>query len=171
MPPAEPAARAAADPRPATEVLDRLLAVHAVVAVASGLDAAAGRRLVDGWDVAAALTGDEADYLADAAAGVRVEDAARALDVEVVAVLAWALGLAEAPPLDEPVAGLVAVESVPDTPALRPVAELRRLLALHEAMAWALRADPDLEVGAAPGPVDPYVVHRRHAALRWLFSR
>ena len=158
-----------ADPRPAVEVLDRLLALHAVVAVAHGLDGAAGRRLVDGYDVAAALTDDEREYLEDAADGVRTEDAARALGVEAVAVLAWALGLGPEPPLDEPVE-LLSLAEVPDDPSLRAIDELRRMAELHEAMAWALRDDPDLSVGAAPGSVDPYVVHQRHGALRWLFQ-
>lgn len=154
--------------RPAAEVLDRLLALQAVVAVASGLDVDVGRRLLDGYDVAHALTAGEADYLADVADGVRVEDSARSLGVEAVAVLAWALELAAEPPLD----GTADVPEVvvPETPHVRPVVELRRMLDLHAAMAWALRDDPDLEVGAAPGAVDPYVVHERHAALEWLLS-
>jgi hypothetical protein len=159
---------AVVEPRPAGEVLDRLLALHCVVAVASGVDAEAGRRLVDGYDVAHALTADEVDYLADAAEGIRVEDAARALGVEAVAVLAWTLEVGPAPPFDEPAEPWVAV--VPAEPALRPVDELRRLHRLHAAMSWALRDDPDLAVGAAPGAVDPYVVRERMAALDWLFS-
>jgi len=158
----------AGDPRPAAEVLDRLLALHAVVAVASGLDAATGRRLVDGYDVAHALTADEVEYLADAADGVRVEDASRALGAEAVAVLAWVLGLAPEPPLDEP-APLAPLPVPDEPPRLRDTGELRRSLELHAAMAWALRDDPELAVGAAPGAVDPYVVHERHAALAWLF--
>jgi hypothetical protein len=161
---------ATAEPRPATDVLDRFLALQAVVAVSHGLDGAAGRRLVDGFDVVGALTEDEVEYLADAADGVRVEDAARALGAEAVAVLAWALSLRDELPLDEPVAFEGVAVDVPDVPALRPAAELRRMLDLHAAMAWALRADPDLAVGAAPGAVDPYVVHQRHDALRWLLD-
>lgn len=157
------------EPRPAVEVLDRFLAHHVVVAVARGLPAGAGQRLVDGWDVRHALTGDEAEYLADAADGVHVEDAARALGAEAVAILAWALGLAPEPPLDEPVDTLPE-PVVPDEPSLRPTVELHRAAARYEAMADALRADPDLAVGAAPGAVDPYVVHERRAALRWLLD-
>jgi hypothetical protein len=157
-------------PRPAAEVLDRLLARHAVVAVARGLDPAAGRRLLDGWDVRHALTEDEGEYLADAADGVRVEDAARALGVEAVAVLAWALALGPEPPVDEPVHDLPEL-TLPDDPALGPTDELRRACARYEAMRLALAEDPDLAVGAAPGAVDPYVVHERAAALRWLFGR
>ena len=160
----------AGDPRPAGDVLDRYLALHAVVAVAHGLDGAAGRRLVDGYDVGHALTADEVEYLEDAVDGVRTEDAARALGVEAVAVLAWALELGPEPPLDEPVEFDGVPTDVPADPALRPTHELRRLHDLHVAMAWALRDDPDLAVGAAPGAVDPYVVHQRHGALRWLFS-
>ena len=158
----------AADPRPAMEVLDRLLALRAVVTVAHGLDGAAGRRLVDGYDVASALTPDEAEYLEDAADGVRVEDAARATGVEAMAALAWALGLAVELPLDEPVVLTDIPADTPEAPTLRPAAELRRMHDLHVAMEHALRADPDLAVGAAPGSVDPYVVHQRHDALRWL---
>jgi len=154
------------DPRPAGDVLDRALALDVVVAVAGGLDATSARRLLDGFDVAHALDDGEHEYLADVADGIRVEDTLRALDAEAVALLAWALDLAPAPPLDEP-SGRVRLDP-PAAPALRPLPELRRHLELHEAMAWSLRADPDLAVGAAPGPVDPYVVHRRHAALRWL---
>jgi hypothetical protein len=161
---------AAGELRPAVEVLDRYLALHAVVAVAHGLDGAAGRRLVDGYDVGHALTAGEVEYLEDAADGVRTEDAARALGVEAVAVLAWALDLGPEPPLDEPVDFVGVPTDVPAEPALRPPAELRRMYDLHVAMELALRDDPDLAVGAAPGAVDPYVVHQRHDALRWLFG-
>lgn len=157
-----------AEPRPAMEVLDRLLALRAVVSVAHGLDATAGRRLVDGYDVAHALTVDEAEYLEDAAEGVRVEDAARATAVEAMAALAWALGLAPELPLDEPVELADVPGDVPEAPTLRESGELRRMHDLHVAMAWALRDDPELSVGAAPGSVDPYVVHQRHEALRWV---
>lgn len=159
-----------ADPRPAAEVLDRWLALSVVVAAASGLDGDAARRLIDGYDVAGALTDDEVEYLADVADGVRVEDAARALGVEAVAMLAWALDLGPEPPLDAPVDVDGVPTDVPEEPALRPVAELRRMHDLHAAMAWALRADLDLAVGAAPGAVDPYVVHQRFGALRWLLG-
>ena len=161
---------ATAEPRPAVEVLDRLLALHAVVAVAHGLDGAAGLRLVDGYDVGAALTPDEREYLEDAADGVRTEDAARALGVEAVAVLSWALALGPEPPLDDPVEFEGVPIDPPIEPSFRPADELRRMYDLHAAMAWALRADPDLAVGAAPGAVDPYVVRQRHGALRWLFE-
>ena len=157
-----------AEPRPAMDVLDRLLALRAVVTVAHGLDGAAGRRLVDGYDVAHALTPDEIEYLEDAADGVRVEDAARATGVEAMATFAWALGLAPELPLDEPVELTGIPADTPAAPTLRSAAELRRMHDLHVAMEHALRADPDLAVGAAPGSVDPYVVHQRHDALRWL---
>ena len=163
-------AASSGEPRPVGEVLDRWLALTVVVAVASGLDGASGRRLVDGFDVGAALTADEREYVADAADGVRVEDAARALGVEAVAVLAWALGLRAELPLDEPVEFDGVPAEVPTDAELRPAAELRRMHDLHTAMAWALRADPDLAVGAAPGAVDPYVVHQRHDALAWLLG-
>jgi hypothetical protein len=157
-------------PRPGTEVLDRLLALHAVVAVAHGLDGSAGRRLVDGYDVGHALAADEAEYLDDAADGVRTEGAARALGVEAVAVLAWALGLGPEPPLDEPVELSPLPADLPGDPSLRPTDELRRMHDLHAVMTWALRADPDLAFGAAPGAVDPYVVRQRHGALRWVLG-
>lgn len=161
----------AADPRPAGEVLERMLALHVVVSVATGAaPASAAPRLLDGWDVHRALDGGEAEYLADAADGVRVEDAARALAVEQVVLLAWAIGVVDDLPIDEPAAGLPDLGDVPAEPVLRDVDELRRVHALHAAMVWALRADPDLAVGAAPGAVDPYVVHHRAEALRWLFS-
>lgn len=160
----------ASDPRPAGEVLDRMLALHVVVSVATGaVPASAADRLLDGWDVRAALEPDEAEYLVDAADGVRVEDAARALAVEQVAALAWAVGVIDELNLDEPAAGLPDLGALPDDPSLRDVGELRRWYVLHEAMLWALREDPDLAIGAAPGAVDPYVVHQRAAALRWLF--
>jgi hypothetical protein len=159
---------AAGEPRPPTEVLDRLLAHHCVVSVALGLDADAARRLVDGYGVADALRHDEVEYLADVADGIRVEDASRALGVEAVTVLAWALELGPEPPLDDVAAPWVV--SVPDVPSLRELDELRRMHELHVAMLWALRDDPDLDVGAAPGPVDPYVVRERAAALAWLFA-
>jgi hypothetical protein len=162
-----PPCRASAPP--ADEVVDRYLAVSCVVLAATrGVD---GRALVAGFDVAHALRPDEAEYLDDVADGVRVEDAARALAIEQLAVLAWALGAAPEPPLDattdlEP--GVVGVEvgavTIPDS-------TLRDAHDLYSAMAWALRADPDLAVGAAPGAVDPYVVRERLAALDWLLSR
>jgi hypothetical protein len=159
-----------AEPRPAMEVLDRLLALRAVVSVAHGLDAAAGRRLVDGYDVAHALAPDELEYLEDAADGVRVEDAARATAVEAMAVLAWALGLVDELPLDEPVELADVPADAPEAPRVRDARELRRMHDLHVAMEHALRADPDLAVGAAPGSVDPYVVHQRYGALRFVLG-
>ena len=155
-----------AEPRPPMEVLDRLLALRAVVSVAHGLDGAAGRRLVDGFDVSHALTPDEVEYLEDAAEGVRVEDAARATAVEAMAALAWALDLTPELPLDDPVDLAEVPDDVPEAPTLRAVEELRRMHDLHVAMEFALRADPDLAVGAAPGSVDPYVVHQRYDPLR-----
>jgi hypothetical protein len=163
-----PGGDVAGDPRPPVEVLDRLLALSVVVAVARGLDVDAARRLLDAYDAAHALAPDEVEYLDDVAEGVRIEDAARGLAVEAVAMLAWALDLAEEPPLDDTAA--VPAVRPPPAPSLRPVGELRRMLVLHEAMAWSLRADPGLSVGAAPGAVDPYVVHERHAALRWVLK-
>jgi hypothetical protein len=149
-------------------VLDRWLALQAVVAVAHGMDGSAGKRLVEGYDVGHALTADEVEYLEDAAEGVRIEDAARGLGVEAVVMLAWVLDVGPEPPLDAPVAFDGVPANVPDEPQLRAAHELRRMHDLHAAMAWALRDDLELAVGAAPGAVDPYVVHHRFAALRWL---
>jgi hypothetical protein len=165
-------------PRELGEVLDRALALHVVVAVAAGLDADAARRWLDGLGVAGALDADEHEYLDDVAEGIRVEDAARATAAESLAALLWATGLADELPAEGPAAWATTVLPGPgegvadvlDEAALRPTAELLAAWDLAAGMAWALRADPDLEVGAAPGSLDPYVVRRRHVALRWVLG-
>lgn len=164
--------------RPVDEVLDRALALHVVVAVAAGLDAPAGRRWVEGLDVGGSLRADEHDYLDDVADGIRVEDAARATEAEALAALLWAVGLAEHLPLESPATWATTVlpgpgadvAEVVDAACLRPEPTLVAACDLAAGMAWALRADPDLEVGAAPGSLDPYVVRRRHGALRWILG-
>ena len=160
------------------EVLDRMLALNVVVAVASGLDADAGRRWLDGLGVAEALTADEVDYLDDVAEGIRTEDAARSLDAEALAALLWSVRLADELPLEAPAGWATTVlpglgegvADVLDGARLRPEAALLGAWDLAAGMVWALRADPDLEVGAAPGSLDPYVVRRRHAAVRWVLG-
>lgn len=165
----------AGPPREVDEVVDRALALHVVVAVAAGLEAEAARRWIEGLGVAESLRPDEHDYLDDVAEGIRVEDAARATDAEALAALLWAVGLADDLPLEGTAAWATTVlpgpgEEVADVlegAALRPAADLLAAWDLTAGMVWSLRADPDLEVGAAPGSLDPYVVRRRHAALRW----
>lgn len=160
------------------EVLDRALALHVVVAVSSGLDADAARRWVDGLGVADALRADEHDYLDDVADGIRVEDARRATDAEALAALLWSAGLADELPLEGPAGWATAVlpgvgegvAEVLDAAVLRPERALLAAWDLAAGMVWALRADPDLEVGAAPGSLDPYVVRRRHAGLAWVLG-
>jgi hypothetical protein len=164
--------------RTAAEVLDRALGLHVVVAVAGGLEGDAGRRWLDGLGVAAALTPGETVYLRDAAEGLRVEDAARATQAEGLAALLWALGLLDDLPTDGPASAAPAVlpgagEPIGDElagAALRTIDELEGCHDLLAGMAWALRADPDLEVGAAPGSLDPYVVRQRLGALRWVLG-
>ena len=168
-------------PRPAAAVVDRLLASRAVAAVAHGVEPAAVRRwlaLVGGEE---ALLADEVDYLADAADGVRVEDAARRLGVEAAWALAWALGLVDALDWSTPV-GAEAADILPSpvapgalpesllAPALRDDATLADERALAARLLAGLAADPDLEIGVAPGEVDPYVVRERHRALAWLLG-
>ena len=160
------------------EALDRALALHVVVAVSSGLDAEAARRWVDGLGVAGALRSDELEYLDDVADGIRVEDAHRATEAEALAALLWSVELAESLPLEGPAAWATTVLPGPDEGVadvlggarLRPEAALLAAWDLAAGMVWALRADPDLEVGAAPGSLDPYVVRRRHGALRWVLG-
>jgi hypothetical protein len=157
--------------RAAAEALDRALALHVVVSVAGGLDGEVALRWaaalgVELWD-------DEREYLEDAADGARVEDAARATAVESLAELLWALGSGGEPPDDAgaSVRGLPAPgEPVDLEVSLRPVIQLVARHDLLAGMAWALRADPDLEVGDAPGSVDPYVVRRRFQASAWLLG-
>jgi hypothetical protein len=159
-------------------VLDRALALHVVVAVSSGLDAEAARLWADGLGVADALRPDERDYLDDVADGIRVEDAARATDAEALAALLWSAGLADSLPLEGPAVWATTVlpgvgegvAEVLDGARLRPEPALLAAWDLAAGMVWALRADPDLEVGSAPGSLDPYVVRRRHAALSWVLG-
>lgn len=168
-------------PRPAAAVVDRLLASRAVAAVAHGVEPAAVRRwlaLVGGEE---ALLADEVDYLDDAADGVRVEDAARRIGVEAAWALAWALGLVDALDWSTPV-GAEAADILPSpaapgalpesilAPALRDDATLADERALAARLLAGLAADPDLEIGVAPGEVDPYVVRERHRALAWLLG-
>ena len=168
----------AGPPRPAPEVVDRALALHVVVRVAGGTGAAMAQRWLDALDVRHALHADEADYLLDAADDLRVEDAARATAAESLAVLLWTVGLLGDLPLEGPAVGATAVLPGPGDPVtsevldarLRPEHELRAAHDLAAGMAWALRADPDLEVGAAPGSLDPYVVRQRQRALRWVLG-
>ena len=160
------------------EVLDRALALHVVVSVSSGLDADAGQRWLQGLGVDGSLLDDEREYLDDVADGIRVEDAHRATGTEALAALLWSVGLADSLPLEGPAAWAStvlpgpdeAVADVLDGASLRPVAALVAAWDLAAGMVWALRADPDLEVGAAPGSLDPYVVRRRHAAFRWVLG-
>jgi hypothetical protein len=164
----------AGPPRPADVVLDRALALNVVVAVARGLDGAAASRWADGLGVR--LLDDEQEYVEDAADDLRVEDAARATAVEALAVLLWALGLSpEPPPIDDVADGARSVLPGPGEPlavdaALRPVDELRAFWDLLAGMAWALRADDELEVGQSPGTVDPYVVRQRLRAAAWVLG-
>jgi hypothetical protein len=168
----------AGPPRPAGEVVERALALHVVVQVAGGLDGDVAGRWLDALDVRHALAPGEIEYLDDAAEGLRVEDAARALGAEALAVLLWALGLLDDLPLEGPATGATSVLPGPGgavgaaalAAELRPVEELWAAHDLVAGMAWALRADPDLEVGAAPGSLDPYVVRRRLGALHWLLG-
>nr|MBA2280336.1 DUF4272 domain-containing protein [Acidimicrobiia bacterium] len=51
---------------------------------------------------------------------------------------------------------------------LRSHDELATALDLYGGMLWALAADPDLAIGQAPGPCDPYVARERHRALAWV---
>lgn len=151
--------------RDASEVLDRALALHVVVSVAAGLDGDAGLRLAAGLGVELAV--DEREYLEDAAIGIRVEDAARATSVEALAELLWALGVATEPPDDD---RATIAEAPPATAVLRSLEELLARHDLLAGMAWALRADDELEVGDAPGSVDPYVVRQRYGAIAWLLG-
>lgn len=178
--------------RTADSVLDRALALHVVVAVAGGLDGGAGLRWAHALGVR--LLDDEREYLEDAAEDLRVEDAARATDVESLAVLLWAVGAGPAPPIDDVAPGSPSVlagagggggraEAVPGSavlpgpgepvdlaPSLRPAAELDAYHDLLAGMAWALRIDEELEVGQSPGAVDPYVVRARLRAAAWVLG-
>jgi len=164
--------------RAAGEVVDRALALHVLVAVTGGLEAGAAGRWLEALGAVGALTAGESDYLEDAADGLRVEDAARATAVESLAVLLWALGLHDSLPLEDPAPDAASVLPGPGEPvdrflgsaALRPAVALVGAADLAAGMAWALRDDPDLEVGSAPGSLDPYVVRERHRAFRWLLG-
>lgn len=163
-----------AGPGPSADaVLDRALALHVVVAVAGGLDGAAALRWADALGVV--LLDDEREYLEDAADDLRVEDAARATAVESLATLLWALDLADLPPNDDVTTGSGAVlpalgEPVDLAPALRSRDDLEAQWDLLAGMAWALRADDELEIGQSPGAVDPYVVRARLRASAWLLG-
>jgi hypothetical protein len=104
---------------------------------------------------------------------LRVEDAARATSLEALAVLLWALGLAGEPPVDDVAAPSVLPgpgEPVDVDAELRPAAELEAFHDLVAGMAWALRADDELEIGQSPGTVDPYVVRERLRAAAWVLG-
>jgi hypothetical protein len=159
--------------RSADVVLDRALALHVVVAVAHGLEGEAAARWADGLGVR--LLDDEREYVDDAAEGIRVEDAARATSVESLAALLWALGLAGEPPIDDVADDARLVLPGPGDPVdveadLRPVDELEAFWDLLAGMAWALRADDELEIGQSPGTVDPYVVRERFRATSWVLG-
>lgn len=176
--------------RPAEVVLDRALALHVVGAVARGLDGEVALRWADGLGVR--LLDDEREYVEDAADDLRVEDAARATSIEALAQLLWSLRLAPPPPIDdvapaawargsgESAGGAVvrlggAVlpgpgEAVEVVAELQPVEELEAAWDLLAGMAWALRADDELEVGQSPGTVDPYVVRQRFHAAAWVLG-
>lgn len=159
--------------RPTAEVLDRALALHVVVAVARGLHGDTGLRWADGLGVE--LHDDEREYLEDAADAIHVEDAARATSVEALAELLWSLRLAGEPPIDDVAEAATAAlpgpgEPVTVEPDLRPVDELEARHDLLAAMAWALRADDELEIGESPGWVDPYVVRARYRASAWVLG-
>lgn len=165
-PPAGPA-------RTAASVLDRALALHVVVAVAGGLDGDAGLRWAEALGVW--LLRDEREYLEDAADGLRIEDAARATSVEALAQLLWSLGLAEVPPIDDEAPGAASVLPPAGQPVdveaeLRPIDDLEAAWDLLAGMAWALRADDELEIGQSPGTVDPYVVRQRFRAAAWVLG-
>jgi hypothetical protein len=160
-------------PRSADVVLDRALALHVVVAVAGGVAGEAARRWADALGVR--LLDDEQEYVEDAADDLRVEDAARATSVEALAVLLWALDLAPEPPIDDVADSARSVLPGPGEPldveaTLRPAEELEAAWDLLAGMAWALRADDDLEIGQSPGTVDPYVVRERFHALTWVLG-
>lgn len=159
--------------RGASEVLDRALALHVVVAVAGGLPGDLGLRWAEALGVR--LLDDEREYLEDAGDDLRVEDAARRTSVEALALLLWSLGLGDQPPIDNRADGAASVlpgpgEAVADVAELRPQAELEAMWDLLAGMAWALRADDELEIGQSPGSVDPYVVRQRLRASAWLLG-
>jgi hypothetical protein len=164
--------------RSGPEVVERALALHVVVHVAGGTDVAVAERWLHALDVRHALLADEVEYLADAADDLRVEDAARSTGAEALAALLWAMGLLGDLPLEGPAARATTVLPGPGEPVggevldapRRTEAELHAAHDLAAGMAWALRADPDLEVGAAPGSLDPYVVRQRLRALRWVLG-
>jgi hypothetical protein len=153
--------------RPPAAVLDRALALSVVLAVVGGMEATTAAALLDGLDVREALEPDEAEYLDDVADGIRLADALRATEAEALAALTWALGLGDLPP-GEPHPVSTLPDPLPREPSLRPEPELDEARELYAAMVAALDLDPDLEVGHALGPYDPYVARQRHRALAWV---
>lgn len=168
----------ASEGRSPSAVVERALALHVVLAVTRGFEPAQAGAALSGMDVVGALTPVEVEYLDDAADGIRLADAARATEVEALAALLWSMGLLDDLPADEPARHAADVLGRPGDPlpeavvsaALRPVDELAAALDLYAGMVWALAADPDLAVGQAPGPYDPYVARERYRALAWVFG-
>ena len=169
--PAEVGERPTGPVRSASEVLDRALAVHVVVTVANGFDVEVGFRWATALDVR--FLPDEVEYLEDVKEGIGLEDAVRQTSVEALALLLWALDVYELPP-DAPAAEAAQVlpvgAPIDVIEAVRPVEEILVLHDLLAGMAWALRDDTELEIGDAPGSVDPYVVRQRHRASSWLLG-
>jgi hypothetical protein len=169
--------------RTTDQVVDRALAVNAVLSCAHGVGADVATAWLDANGLAAALTGHEVEFLEDLAEGIRLGSAHRKLHVEALWALLWALSLVDSldfaagcgervtplvPDLLDPAEGIgpahLRAEAV-----LRDGEEVRGALDLARCLTWGL-GDSDLSVGFSPGEVEPYVVWERRRALEWLLG-
>jgi len=164
--------------RPTPAILDRALALNAVISCAYGLPTLAALEWLRSEGLLDALTGDEEEFLVDMSEGLRVEELARKLEVESLHALAWALGLVDELDFDRGCGDEVArvmpdIDAGDDASALRLAAERRAddelysALDLATVLAWAIGAE-DLRLGLSPGDVEPYVVWERKRALQWI---
>ncbi|HEV3227639.1 MAG TPA: DUF4272 domain-containing protein [Acidimicrobiales bacterium] len=165
------------EPRSQREILDRALVLNVVISCAYGLPTLAALEWLRAEGLLDAMTDDEREFLVDVSEGLRVEELSRKLQVESLFTLLWALsvvgeldfdrGCGDLTPLLPDVAGRESSAALRAEAAPRDAGELYAALDLATVLASAV-GDEDLQVGLAPGDVEPYVVWERRRALAWI---
>jgi hypothetical protein len=163
--------------RSADEIVSRLLAMHAVAAVAYGFNRAKANDWIVNEQVAQFLTSNEKLFLSNP----DVSPNEFRLQIEGMWVLAWAIGTITQ--LDfEKECDRSFVTSLPnlkiaqngktlrENANLRPLAELVAACDLAYCLHWVIR-DAALTNKHIPSKLKPYVVIERRRALEWLLSK
>jgi hypothetical protein len=157
-------------------VIDRILVLHCVAAVAAGFD----RRRIRAWlaqeGILGALTAEEERVVAG---DVNKRNSIKLL-VESIWALAWAIGFVDDLDFSSYCAPTL-VTLLPDLKTGERSAEFRRkahlrtceevaeVLDLAYCLHWGIRQS-SIDRNPSPLPVDDYVITERRRALEWLLS-